>query len=63
MDLVLAEQVASNYLESKGPPGSSEKLRQLAKTVYAEVELGATIQKTLQVVTGRKSISKSLGRD
>ena len=53
MYLVLADDFAS-YLEKGGPPGGADILRQLARGVYAELEHGAGIEQTLQVVTGRK---------
>ena len=54
MELVLADEFASKLLATEGSPGSGEKLKQLAKDVYSEVQLGASIEKTLQVVTARK---------
>ena len=54
LELVLAEEFATNSLDAKGPPGSGDEVRKLAKAVYAEVQQGATIRHTLQVVTGRK---------
>lgn len=54
LELVLAEEFAANTLDVKGPPGSGDEVRKLAKAVYAEVQQGATIRHTLQVVTGRK---------
>ena len=53
MYLVLADDFA-NYLDTGGPPGSADILRELARGVYAEVEQGSGIEQTLQVVTGRK---------
>lgn len=54
MELVLADELASKLLGMEGPLGSGEKLKQLAKDVYSEVQQGASIEKTLQVVTARK---------
>ncbi|CAD6580719.1 MAG: hypothetical protein ASARMPREDX12_000249 [Alectoria sarmentosa] len=56
MELVLAEEYSRNVLDVKGPPGSGDKLRQLAKAVYAEVRQGGSIEKTLQIVVGRTSV-------
>ncbi len=58
LELVLAEEFATNHLDTKGPPGSGDEVRELAKAVYAEVQQGATIRHTLQVVTGRKPREK-----
>ncbi|KAK0507361.1 hypothetical protein JMJ35_010399 [Cladonia borealis] len=54
MNLVLADNFA-NHLDMPDSPGSANSLRQLAKRVYAEVEQGAGIEQTLQVVIGRKA--------
>ena len=54
IDLVLADEYAVNFLDTKGPPGSGDRLRHLAKAVYAEVQQGGSIEKTLQIVVARK---------
>ena len=54
MNLVLADNFA-NHLDVAESPGSANTLRQLAKRVYAEIEQGAGIEQTLQVVIGRKA--------
>ena len=51
---MLADNFA-NHLDMADSPGSANSLRQLAKRVYAEVEQGAGIEQTLQVVIGRKA--------
>lgn len=53
MELVLAEEYSRNVLDVKGPPESGDKLRQLAKAVYAEVQQGGGVEKTLQIVVGK----------
>ena len=55
LELILAEEFAANSLDMKGPPGSGDEVRKLAKAVFAEVQQGATIRHTLQIVTGRKA--------
>ena len=54
MELVLADELANKLLGVQGATGSAEKLKQLAKDVYSEVQQGASIERTLQVVTARK---------
>ena len=54
MELVLADELAGKLLGVEGPSGSGEKLRQLAKDVYSEVQQGASIERTLQVATAKK---------
>lgn len=54
LELLVAEEFAANFLDSRGSPGSGDELRRLIKAVYAEVQQGATIRHTLQVVAGRK---------
>ena len=55
LELVLAEEFAANSLDAKGLPEKGDEVRRLAKAVYKEVQQGATIRHTLQVVTGRKT--------
>lgn len=50
MELVLAEEYSRNVLDVNGLPESGDKLRQLAKAVYAEVQQGGGVEKTLQIV-------------
>lgn len=59
LELVLAEEFAAHSLDTKGPPGSGDEVRKLAKAVYAEVQQGATIRHTIQVVTGRRRCGSS----
>ena len=54
LDLTLAEQYATNFLDSKGPPGSGDEHRQLARRAYREVQQGSNITRVLQVVVGKK---------
>ena len=56
IDLVLAEQYSRNVLDVSGSPGGGDELRQLAKAVYAEVQRGSGIQRTLQIVIGRTPV-------
>lgn len=55
MDLVISEEFAANALDTNLFPESSKHLRDLVRAAYTEVQQGATIRHTLQVVTGRKS--------
>ncbi|MCJ1433764.1 hypothetical protein MMC27_003129 [Xylographa pallens] len=59
VELVLAEEFAANTLDTRGPPGSGDEVRKLAKAVYAEAQQGATIRHILQVVTGRKYLAET----
>ena len=54
LDLTLAEQYATNFLDRKGPPGSGDERRQLARSSYREVQQGSDITRILQVVVGKK---------
>lgn len=54
VELVLAEEFAANSLDKKG--GDGDEVRRLVQAVNAEVQQGATIRHTLQVVTGRKPV-------
>ena len=53
IDLMLADEYAVNSLDIKGPPGSGDELRQLAKAAYTDVQQGGSIERTLQIVVAR----------
>ena len=54
MELVLADEFAKKLLDMQGATEDAERLKQLAKDVYSELQQGASVERTLQVVTARK---------
>lgn len=62
-ELVLADEYAASGFESKGLLEEGAVVRKLARDVYAEVQQGATIKHTFQLVTGRKPTSASVSLD
>ena len=54
MELVLADEFARKLLDIQGATEDAERLKQLAKDVYSELQQGASVERTLQVVTARK---------
>ena len=51
---IVTEELAANFWDRLGPPGSGDEQRELAVKMNDEVKLGSYISQAYNVVVGRK---------